>query len=106
MLLVRNPLDILAVAHTLQEVAKQSNLAIAVVHRPHLNAAVVEVLVRVREDVLGPTRRAFLACGELLTAWARLEVIATTWAHPTLDHRPHVLPPGQAGATCVVHLQT
>ena len=81
-----------------QEVAKQSNLAMAVVHRPHLNAGVAEV--RVREHLLGPPRRAFLTCGKLLTAWVRLEVVATTLAHPTLDPRPHVLPPGQARRPC------
>ena len=53
-----------------------------------------------------PTAGALLARGVGLPARARLEVVATTWAHATLHHRPHVLPLSQAVAPLVVHLQT
>lgn len=56
--------------------------------------------------LLGPLRRALLARGVDLPARARLKVVATTWAHATLHHRPHELPLCHAAAPLVVHLQT
>ena len=96
-------------AYTIQEVSKEPELAITLVHRPYLDASVVEVVVGELEHALRPLGRAILARALLLAPRHCLKVSCVTRRHSTQHAQPPTGVPrallSQTLAAVVVDLQ-
>jgi len=76
------------VTHALQEVAKEPDLSIALVHGPDLSPCSLKVLVLEKQHRLGPLLVAVFAGRKVLPARKCFQVRSSTATDATNDHCP------------------